>query len=255
MKYLPIAFFAGAALAATVVDVNSLVDAYTSDLGGLYSSLADYTTLDYSYDYNSAISDYGGYSDYSYDYNSLLSAYGGYSYNTDYFNAIESFYTRSDVLSALSRAETITAEGAYETFALSFYSKYWSELSSIYTMYSYSGIAGLGSLGSFSFDTALLSDILAATLSDTQASVTSEASDATTEATAADSGSGSGSAAPSETAASGSHLTKTLGTTTARLGSSSLASSGSSTASGEGGVIHPVKALGGLVGVVAVLLL
>lgn len=66
------------------------------------------------------------------DYYANLSKLAG-QFTTGYYSAINSFYARSDVAEAISKIHTMTDPGAYETYRVSFQSKYWTELSSIYS--------------------------------------------------------------------------------------------------------------------------
>ncbi|RKP32310.1 hypothetical protein METBISCDRAFT_21579 [Metschnikowia bicuspidata] len=153
------------------------------------------------------------------DYYADLSKLAG-QFTTGYYSAINSFYARSDVAEAISKIHTMTDPGAYETYRVSFQSKYWTELSSIYSEFN---------LDLATVDSSMLADLTAT--ASPSALATGSGSSAT----------GSGSSA--------------TGFASPRLSSSSASSSSTSSRANFGKQQKPLWALTGLLGALPALLL
>lgn len=152
-------------------------------------------------------------------------------YSTGYFGAINSFYQRTDVASAILAIDTMSDVGALETYLMSFNSKYWTELSSIYSVY---GVAlATGTIDDFSTPSASPS----MSITHTGSSATSMASGSSSH-----SGSHSGSAT-------------TSGSTSGSAATSGTSTAASSSSRANADQKKPLMVLTGLVGALSVLIL
>lgn len=181
------------------------------------------------------ITDYGQfYSSYYSELSKLAS-----QLTTGYYGAINSFYGRSDVASAINGLTTISGDSQYISYLESFNSKYWTELSSIYSVYSID----------LNTDDSFLSSLTAS--ASPAASATASGSSAT--ATSGGSSSGGSSAAGSSSAGSSS-----AGSSSGSASSSSKASSTSASSSSKAAAANqqkPLLAFTGLIGALSVLIL
>lgn len=165
-------------------------------------------------------------------------------FTTGYYGAINSFYQRSDVASAISGLDTITADDAFNSYLQSFNSKYYTELSSIYSQYSILLVPDLTDDGSVTAatQTASPSNGVSGSASTTAGSESKSKSDGS-------------SAASGSASHSGSHSGSSAASATSGASSSSAPASSSSSKAGVAAQTKPLMALTGLFGALSVLLL